>query len=201
MVLYRKMSEEDINELSLQLSQNGVYGPLKKLSFTKAFLRRGLRDTRLNVFLAIVHGRIVGWTIAIRCSRTFWVRFLATHPLWSIQIVTQRIRSILNQQGRVTSEFRIASEQSEGKGSDSVHAIKPDEIASHLDITVLSEYRERGVAVALQKIQLHDLRQAGVKRVCGVVAEWNLPSIRFHRKNSWQFMGNREGFHLIRKDI
>lgn len=195
---------DEVALLTEQLHRNGVYiGQLKDKRFTLAFLRRGLKDRNLKVFLAVADHQVVGWTIAIRNSHQYWKRFLLPHPLWTIRILVQRLRDTIN-------KLKLANGSHAGYGSDSQHnldgeakksLLQPNEIATHIDITVLSEYRQQGIATQLEQMLSDELKRLGVKQVRGVIAEWNNRSQCFHAKRGWIILGKSEGFLYIRKTL
>lgn len=197
-------SVKEVELLADELHRNGVcIGQIKDKRFTRAFLRRGLNDASLKVFLAIANHQVVGWTIAIRNSRRYWKRFLLPHPLWAMRILACRLRGTITKfklaKGSHT-EQDVVSQFHLGRVSHESH-LEPDEIATHIDITVLGEYRQQGIATKLEQMLADELKRSGVTQLKGVIAEWNDKSQFFHEKRGWVVLGKSEGFLQIRKTL
>lgn len=196
----------DIYEVDLlveELHRNGIsIGQIDDKRFAKAFLQRGVAGDHLRVVLAILDRKVVGWTIGIRHSRIYWRRFLVLHPLWATRVLARRFWSIVE-------EFNLSRDLSTRLNEDAplqsqMNAdldLQPSEIATHIDITVLDEYRRQGIASKLEEMLADELRRSGVKLIKGVIAERNCKSKSFHEKRGWRVVGKTAGYYHIIKTL
>lgn len=200
--IFREMIQDDVDALVGMLSQECVYiAQIKSDHFARTFFRRQRSDNRLNIFLALDENAIVGWTVAIQDSRNFWKAFIVHHPFWGTRILFRKLvsychsRSILKEREQLdVTPFPVGL-----LGNRTV--LQKSEIAAHLDITVLPQYRKRGIASRLQELQLRDLRSKGVRCITANIAEWNSRSVSFHRKHGWVFHGLKGANWEISKDL
>lgn len=188
--IFREMLQVDVDALARRLSQEGVYiAQIKSENFARTFFRRQLRDNRLNIFVALHENAIVGWTVAIQDSRKFWKAFIMHHPFWGARIILRKLVSYCRSISIAKNGKQVGTKSSP-VGFFSNRTVMPaGEVAAHLDITVLPQYRNCGVASKLQERQLQDLKVKGVKLVTASIAEWNSRSVRFHEKHGWVFHG------------
>lgn len=205
MFLCREMAQADVDELVNKLGQQGVYiVQINSENFTRTFFRTQRRDRRLNIFLALSNNEIVGWTIAIQDSRRFWKTFIAHHPFWGARIILRKLMSYFRnrhnrhivQNGKELSSAPVAVDPI---GVQTI--LQTNEIAAHLDITIVPLYRKCGIASKLQQQQLQDLKGKGVRRITASIAEWNSRSVSFHEKQGWTFHGIVGGSWQISKDL
>lgn len=202
MCIFREMVQGDVDELVGKLWQEGVFiVQIKRKKFARTFFSRKRRDHRLNVFLALNENAIVGWTVAIQDSRRFWKDFIMHHPFWGTRIIFRKLVSYCRSRGIVRNEKQLRPIPSTLGLIGNLTVLQSCEIAAHMDITVLSQYRKCGVASKLQELQLQDLKMKGVRRITASIAEWNSRSVNFHEKHGWVFHGLVGANWQISKDL
>lgn len=202
MFVFREMAQTDTDELADKFRQEGVYiAQIKSERFTRTFFRRGRRDSRLNVILALHNDQIIGWSVAIQDSRKFWKAFISHHPLWGMRIILRKLVSYLRNRGVAQNRNQLSSVLAAVDPIENQAILQTCEIASHMDITVVPQYRRFGVASELQQLQLRDLKDKGIRRITASIVEWNNRSVSFHRKRGWMFHGLDGSGWRISKDL
>lgn len=200
--VYREMVEGDIEKLSYKLQELGVYIiQIRNWYFSRDFFRQGLRDRRLNVLLALCDNNIIGWTIAIQESRSFWLSFMALHPVWGVRIAYRKLQAIFASSCSVVALNELRSSSATLAGAACSDVPMPHEVAAHIDISVASDFRRLGVASELQRLQLKSLKAKGIKRITASIAEWNTQSRQLHEKYGWNFHHVVGGQWQISKDL
>jgi hypothetical protein len=204
-IQYSRLTQEHLPSITKLLMSHGI--TLAGLSGYH-FLSRIMKDAAItgnpNVVIATTSSDgIIGWSIAIRNSRHYWKRFLLSHPMYIIKILLARATALLRSLESVPVSSRPAkvtdlfwrNRSSIAWGQSNPH------VARHVDITVLEQFRQLGVASGLYLEQFKALTTDSVTRIDACIRSNNTPSQRFHIKEGWSLVKIEHGWIYVTKSL
>lgn len=200
------LRSKQVDELAKLLSGHRIslLGQLEQ-SLLIDFLHDAAQSDNPGVVVAATNqGRIVGWTIAISDSRRYWRGFLVRHPLHCARVLrTELYRRLRGMRAQgVASEVDSAAPLALSawlRQTDADWGRSRKDVARHVDITVLEDFRGGKLASQLYASQRTTLRLRGVTRMDACIRADNIRSQRFHLRDEWLLVRADVGWLYITK--
>jgi ribosomal protein S18 acetylase RimI-like enzyme len=193
-ITYSAVTSEDLATLpELMLRAQIPLANLIDLRLYRTFVSDALRQQGPHIMLVRKQGKIIGWSIAIIDSRSYWLHFIYRHLPMGLRIVhTYCKRRIV--QIRQCVKVKPIAFVSDGCAD---HAIPLDvnawgkggpHTAKLLNTTILPFFRGQSLAEMLQWHHLSELCRLGIRRVEAYVNKDN---------KRWNYFNARKGFRFV----
>jgi ribosomal protein S18 acetylase RimI-like enzyme len=172
----------------------------------RAFIEDALAGLGPHIMVVKAYGRVVGWSLGLINSRSYWTSCLSRHPGMGVKILIgllrqryrnyKEVNSILSCQRKNELDLEALPTARDGKwgtmGPDTVRIV---------DITILPSSRGAGLGGKLQLHHLKTLYRMGIRRAEAYVRADKTGWLLFYTRIGFKIAGKKANSLLIVNDL
>lgn len=162
----------------------------------RSMCQEALKNDKLIIVIAKDDRKIVGFTITAIDWKNFWLKFLLSHPIIAIEIVTKKIIDKIRANKKQKIQIQYEKEQSKYFVSEKTKKSWDDsspQIAKIVYTGVSENYRKKGIGTNIGNYRFNVLIERGVKRIDTNLDPKNTSVIKFNYNLGYKIYksGNR----------